>query len=71
MLGDKEVDYKSSTWYDHDEDCHGAYDDLIDEPDYQSGFIWDCCDKTGDSAGCKTEEHKPVTTEEKKTRIAY
>jgi hypothetical protein len=70
-LGDKDVDEKSSTWDDHDEDCHGTYEACIDDPDYQSGFIWDCCDKKGDSSGCKTEKHNPTITEEKKTRIAY
>lgn len=46
-------------WWDHDERAHGDMIDLIDEPDYQDGFFWNCCDRRGDEDGCVKERHVP------------
>jgi hypothetical protein len=58
ILGRKDADYDSSFWDDHDENCHGRFEDLVDESEFQEGFIWDCCDKLGDHEGCKSTKHK-------------
>ena len=37
-------------WADHDEDIHGRIADLEDE--FPEGFIYECCNQTGDTEGC-------------------
>ena len=44
-------------WADHDDDCHGDKDYIIDDPEYQAGAMWSCCEKRGDKRGCKIREH--------------
>ena len=51
-------DYDSFTWCDHDEDCHGRIMDHIDDPDYENGFEWSCCENSGGYVGCKSTRHK-------------
>ncbi len=57
-VGNKEWYDDDDFWADHDEDCHGRFDDLVDEPDYAEGFKWSCCDTLGDNEGCKFTKHK-------------
>ncbi|PMD27004.1 hypothetical protein NA56DRAFT_697154 [Hyaloscypha hepaticicola] len=56
--GEKEADFEDDFWADHDEDCHGDIDDLVDDPDVQDGFKWSCCGELGDAEGCKWTKHK-------------
>ncbi|KAF7185493.1 hypothetical protein HII31_13190 [Pseudocercospora fuligena] len=57
--GVKEVDYESSTWDDHDPRCHGEPSELDDDPTYDDGFPWSCCEQTGDADGCVISRHQP------------
>ena len=59
VIGSKEVDPDADTWRDHDEDCHGPYENFIDDPDYATGFVWDCCNGWGDEPGCQEGNHIP------------
>ena len=52
------MDYDSSMWDDHDERCHGRYEDFEDDSDFARGFTWSCCEKEGDDEGCKSTKHK-------------
>jgi hypothetical protein len=54
----KMVDYESDFWADHDVRCHGPYEAFKDDPNYAEGFMWECCDKSGDDEGCKSTKHK-------------
>ncbi|KIW91266.1 uncharacterized protein Z519_08162 [Cladophialophora bantiana CBS 173.52] len=56
----KEVDCNLHFWDDHDPDCHGDPGSFVDDPDYQEGFIWDCCDEDGNAEGCETSRHRPT-----------
>ncbi|KIX95381.1 uncharacterized protein Z520_08898 [Fonsecaea multimorphosa CBS 102226] len=56
--GVKEVDDDADTWADHDDDCHGPPDAYIDDPSYQDGFVWSCCDGEGDAEGCERTRHR-------------
>lgn len=57
-IGKKEYYDDDDFWADHDEDCHGYIDNLVDEPDYAEGFKWSCCDALGNDEGCKSTKHK-------------
>ena len=50
-----ELEPDDDFWADHDERCHGRIDDLKD--DVPEGFLWDCCDRTGDEEGCRIGTH--------------
>ncbi|RFU26178.1 hypothetical protein B7463_g10171, partial [Scytalidium lignicola] len=56
--GQKEVDDDSYIWNDHDDRCHGPPSAFENDPSYADGFMWDCCDESGDHAGCKQTKHK-------------
>ncbi|CAH0055969.1 unnamed protein product [Clonostachys solani] len=57
--GESEVDWDSSAWVDHDENCHGEIDSDSMRKEHPEGFIWSCCDKTGEeSAGCTRGYHE-------------
>jgi hypothetical protein len=56
--GRKEAYYDDDFWADHDEQCHGDIDALVDEPEYMEGFKWFCCGELGDDEGCKATKHK-------------
>ena len=45
-------------WADHDEDCHGEIDTDENRKEYPEGFMWTCCDQTGDVEGCETGLHQ-------------
>ena len=58
LEGQKEVDYYSDFWADHDENCHGTFESLIDDAEFAEGFTWSCCERLGDDKGCKSTKHK-------------
>ena len=55
--GEREPDFEGDSWVDHDEDCHGTIDTEEMFDNYPDGFIWRCCDRLGDSAGCTKGFH--------------
>lgn len=59
LSGDKEVDYESDFWADHDENCHGDPEDFVDDPDFEGGFLWSCCGEIGSAKGCVVSRHVP------------
>jgi hypothetical protein len=59
LLAEPEVDDESATWEDHDPDCHGDPEDLMDDPTYEDGYIMGCCDKRMNASGCVVSRHKP------------
>lgn len=69
-IGEKEVDDNSDTWADHDPDCHGdPYDsDLMNDPTFEDGYMWSCCEKYGGEEGCKQTKHKTAGQPRKKSR---
>ena len=56
IKGEREADYESDFWADHDENCHGRINELEDE--YPQGFVWTCCDEIGTADGCETGRHR-------------
>lgn len=56
--GRKEQDDSSSAWED-DYGEMGSPEDLVDHPDYQHGFKWDCCDQKVLEEGCVVSKHVP------------
>lgn len=65
--GEREPDYKSETWWDHDEDCHGRISDLEDE--YPEGFKYSCCDRVGTAEGCRIGTHLEEDISYKRARF--
>lgn len=63
LAGDKELDYESDIWADHDERCHGLMDSFEDDPHYADGFRWTCCDADAANEGCKYTKHKAAVNE--------
>jgi hypothetical protein len=63
--GEKEWCDDDDFWADYDEDCHGRFDDLVDEEDYQEGFAWNCCGKKGGEVGCMRTRHKAAVNASK------
>lgn len=68
-VDDKEPDYNSDFWADHDEKCHGVIDDLVDEPGYEDGFFWRCCEQPATLKGCRIGKHRPAKMSAKRARI--
>ncbi|KAL8673234.1 MAG: hypothetical protein Q9168_002346 [Polycauliona sp. 1 TL-2023] len=56
-IGDTEVDEDATIWNDHNEDVGGEIDSEEKRSEYPEGFIYDCCDKRGDSEGCQRNRH--------------
>lgn len=54
--GDLEVDYESHVWADHDENCHGDIDCNANRRRFPEGFLWSCCEVTGEEGGCRKGE---------------
>ena len=65
--GDLEIDYESSTWDDWDENCHGTMDTEDNQEEYPEGFVWSCCNKTGEKRGCRQSVHRPDRTKRVRT----
>ncbi|KAK4993777.1 hypothetical protein LTR66_005899 [Elasticomyces elasticus] len=62
---EKTLDHESETWADSDEMYHGDFDALnvyMDDPQFADGFIFECCDQSGDADGCKSGRHVPQRT---------
>ncbi|KAL6704685.1 hypothetical protein ACN47E_007967 [Coniothyrium glycines] len=57
--GELEVDHEGDFWADHDERCHGTIDTDEMRREYPEGFIWNCCDESGENEGCKKSRHRP------------
>ena len=57
FAGEKEEDQDSSTWWDWP-DYMGSHQDFVDDADYEDGFLWSCCDKSGGRRGCIASRHK-------------
>jgi hypothetical protein len=57
--GETEPDYDGDFWADHDEDCHGEIDTDDMRKDFPEGFIWSCCEKSGEEKGCRVSVHRP------------
>jgi hypothetical protein len=55
----KEVDDSDDFWADHDSNVGGDPEDLMDDPNYEDGFIMSCCDKRPYEPGCVISRHKP------------
>jgi hypothetical protein len=66
-----EAYFDSDFWADHDEDCHGRIDDLIDEPDFEDGFQWTCYERLGGEDGCVRSRHKPDVPEPVMKKVRY
>ncbi|CZT19199.1 uncharacterized protein RCC_05045 [Ramularia collo-cygni] len=64
--GNKEVNYKSDMWIDHDDDCHGDPDSFADDPNYADGFRWGCCEQNSETEGCVVSRHVPKKVDESK-----
>lgn len=54
----KTVDYHSDFWADHDERCHGDMDSFVDDPAYENGFMWECCEKEIPEKWCAAQRHE-------------
>ncbi|KAF2212727.1 hypothetical protein CERZMDRAFT_6298, partial [Cercospora zeae-maydis SCOH1-5] len=57
--GNKIVNYDSEIWTDHDDACHGPPEAHENDPCYEEGFFWGCCEEPIDSAGCVVSRHEP------------
>lgn len=51
------MDWDGDFWADHDEKCHGPID-LTRKDELPEGFVWSCCDGTGDDDGCERGRHR-------------
>ncbi|KUJ12173.1 uncharacterized protein LY89DRAFT_722537 [Mollisia scopiformis] len=58
--GTKEPTDEDDFWCDHDEGIGGAIMTLVNEPDYEDGFVWSCCEKAIREDGCKRGNHMIV-----------
>ncbi|CZR59438.1 uncharacterized protein PAC_09330 [Phialocephala subalpina] len=47
-------------WDDHDEGVGGVISTLVDESEYEEGFVWSCCEKAISEEGCKKGKHVRV-----------
>lgn len=58
---EKEVDYESEIWADHDPECHGdpQLPPIMEDPAYEDGYLMPCCEKRPYSLGCIISRHKP------------
>ncbi|KAK5993806.1 hypothetical protein PT974_07243 [Cladobotryum mycophilum] len=64
--GELEVDYDGDAWADHDERCHGTIDTDEMREEHPDGFVWSCCDKSGEEKGCKFGRHQADPAKSKK-----
>ncbi len=54
------MDWNSDFWVDHDPNHHGDEKSFADDPGFQDGFQWTCCEATGDAPGCIVTRHVSV-----------
>lgn len=52
------------TWDDHKPWLRGEPEELDNDPDYEDGFLWNCCEKTGGEEGCITTKHRAAKNDE-------
>ncbi|EME39594.1 hypothetical protein DOTSEDRAFT_139144 [Dothistroma septosporum NZE10] len=57
--GEREYDDTNDFWADHDPNCHGEPDDLMDDSEYDEGYTWNCCQQTTAAEGCVKSRHTP------------
>ncbi|KAF5601044.1 hypothetical protein FPANT_1908 [Fusarium pseudoanthophilum] len=50
----------------HDENCHGTIDTESMREENPEGFVWTCCDKPGDEAGCYRGRHEADPTKSRR-----
>ncbi|KAK5739401.1 hypothetical protein LTR17_005306 [Elasticomyces elasticus] len=67
--GQKEVDYNSDIWADHDDRCHGYPEALVNDPDYAWGMKWSCCGQSGDGVECSDETARQRVGSSKRARV--
>ncbi|KAK4951950.1 hypothetical protein LTR10_009870 [Elasticomyces elasticus] len=67
--GEKEVDYDSEIWADHDDRCHGYPEALLNDPDYAWGMKWSCCGRSGDEEVCSGGNARRRVGSSKKARV--
>ncbi|KAK4897531.1 hypothetical protein LTR27_004675 [Elasticomyces elasticus] len=67
--GEKEVDYDSDVWADHNDRCHGYPEALVNDPDYAWGMKWSCCGRSGDEDGCSSGGARPKVAVAKRARV--
>lgn len=60
LKGTKVVTDEDGFWDDFDEAIGGALETLVDESDYEEGFVWSCCEKPISEGGCKKGKHISV-----------
>lgn len=58
------LDSTLSVWEDFDRDSDGELDTDELRKEHPEGFEWDCCNKLGDSMGCKQARHKAAEDSE-------
>ncbi|MCJ1243335.1 hypothetical protein MMC30_000532 [Trapelia coarctata] len=67
--GEMEVDWDGDFWADNDEATWGPVDTEDNRKSYPEGFIWTCCDKNGEEAGCKIGRHREEPETVKRPRM--
>ncbi|KAK5738027.1 hypothetical protein LTR17_006270 [Elasticomyces elasticus] len=67
--GEKEVDYDSDIWADHDDRCHGYPEALVNDPDYAWGMKWSCCGRSGDEGACSGGNARQRVGSSKRARV--
>lgn len=55
--GDKGIDEGSHLWADTDYDSPSDLDWCKEVEEFQEGFLWTCCQQTGEKEGCMAREH--------------
>jgi hypothetical protein len=63
-----EPDYDGDFWADTEEKTHGPIDTEENRKEFPEGFIWQCCEKTGDKEGCEIGKHMPDLAKRAKLR---
>ena len=58
--GQKAVNHNSELWADYDESARIELQQFVDDPDYESGMMWDCCNNDIESEGCCGMKHIAV-----------
>lgn len=54
--GRLKVDYDADIWIDWD-DSQGPEDTVYNQEEYPTGFMWTCCEKSGDEEPCEKGRH--------------
>ncbi|KAK5693398.1 hypothetical protein LTR97_009967 [Elasticomyces elasticus] len=65
--GSKSVNEESKFWEYHRYEMYGEPCLLLNEPMFEEGMCWDCCEQSMSAGGCRTNRHKPAPA--KKARV--